>query len=125
MISKELLSEVLNRDLPYIETRDNVVYFEDFGSMTGVLTKHINIYELAHKCKEWANKHKLTNPIVVDKQLKLYSYVDRFGGHCRIKLFPAQSDATDKLFSELTEPEAVFKACEWILKKKLGEQNED
>ena len=74
----------------------------------------INIYELAHKCKEWANTKKHT-VMVVDEQVKLLSYIDRFGGHCRIKLFPMQPNSDDISFHEKSEPEAIFKACEWIL----------
>ena len=107
MISKELLSEVLGSNI-YMKQDGYEGYME-----------HSNIYELAHKCKEWANKFSHKEE-VVDKQVKLLSYTDRFGGHCRIKLFPAQPDETDVSFHADTEPEAIFKACVWILKQKQG-----
>ena len=116
-ISKELLSEVVGKEVKEIrwvkEHKSQMQY--DVEADMDYTT--INIYELAHKCKEWANKYQ-HEAEVVDKQVKLLSYTDRFGGHCRIKLFPAQPDCTDVSFSEPTEPEAIFKACEWILQQK-------
>ena len=56
-ISKELLSEVLgftsgNVFVKEVETRNNdIEYLCNVGGWT-----LLNIYELAHKCKEWARK---------------------------------------------------------------------
>ena len=62
MISKELLSEVINKKIQHIvtdtkeihykirsdvKTTEIAVYYENRWNI-------INIYELAHKCKEWA-----------------------------------------------------------------------
>ena len=57
MISKELLSEVLSLNvLAILKTLNGEVYYlfdESCGNLVSRETK-INIYELAHKCKEWA-----------------------------------------------------------------------
>lgn len=119
MISKKLAIEILGFGIQEIKVSANSknLLYTNYEEPRMQDWKYINIHELAHKCKEWANKYSL--PVeVVDKQVKLYSYVDRFGGHCRIKLFPAQTDRTDMSFHEDTEPEAIFKACEWVREHK-------
>ena len=111
MISKELLSEVLDLkrvDDIYIE--DNILYFCK-------LNKGINIYELVHKCKEWAyTKYKiiLTSKLF-DYQIKnIFDCYLETGEKSRenIRNF-AHPD-----FISNTEPEAIFKACQWILENK-------
>ena len=97
MISKELYEAVIELDYRYI-TREE--YDE------------INIHELAHKCKEWA----------YNKGFMLLS-----GLYIRGKIWceiykPLDLNNTITQFGEDTEPEAIFKACEWILKQK--ENNE-
>ena len=87
MINKELLSKVLDNEVPYqvkvhkiIIKNNSLNYFynsKDSGGGLFEANEYINIYELAHKCKEWA-----------------------------LIRFLAES-----------EPEAIFKACQWILDK--------
>ena len=117
IISRELLSEVLNIENERISKRvdrfcfpsDNIItvayYMEDGW-------QHLNIYELAHKCKEWA----LTNGYRLCSYPKL-----TISGH------PYMCDVfngigSDKkcliIIGEDTEPEAIFKACQWILDNK-------
>lgn len=93
-----MLSEVLKiNQIDDIYIEDNTLYFCE-------LNKGINIYELAYKCKEWANKQDYDNNCFVTI---LYENItsraiiteDGFG------------------FYANTEPEAIFKACEWILKE--------
>lgn len=117
MISKELLSEVLNitavcDDISNIELTANTITFiedywdEDEGS--GFYRSHsINIYELAHKCKEWANKQGYK---------KVYSgiYESTDQGSMYICILDS-NDTNCKDFWADTEVEAIFKACEWIL----------
>lgn len=117
MISKELLSEVLNKkviddDISNIEIKDNTLTFiedywdEDEGS--GFYRNHtINIYELAHKCKEW----------ITSKDYYLSTFID-FGVDnyfCKIKWFNSEYIIQNKKFIADTEPEAVFKAAQWVL----------
>lgn len=61
----------------------------------------INIYELAYKCKEWA----------FGKMFFLSSGFDTDGAFCLDRM-------NSKSFIAETEPEAIFKACQWILENK-------
>lgn len=111
MISKELLSIILDE---YIETvlinkkdnTDNNIYYCDFETTDYIDCFAINIYELAHKCKEWADKQNFA--------IKSYIW---FGKGKSIF-----TDLEDKVYSTMfdaeTEPEAIIKACEWILQNK-------
>jgi len=91
MISKELLSEILGEEV-------KEVYGEQ-SYMLCYLSSDIyaiNIYELAHKCKMWAKKQGYW----------LYSSIDV----CDIW----EENINIKNVQETNEPEAIFKACEWI-----------
>ena len=104
--SKELISEVLSKEVE--EER-----FIDSNSLTYVnsgIYEDINIYELAHKCKEWAkSKH----------------FID-IDSHCDCARWGAKATSHngrpsvfyEQVFIGSTEPEAIFKACECILSQK-------
>ena len=107
MISKELLSEVLEKEVSLWD-KESIV-----GSLLEVgihlpsgrrLYKTINIYELAHKCKEWALKQGYfiysTNELAYIKTLNLEILPNVFSN------------------GEDDETTCIFKACEWILQKK-------
>ena len=109
IISKELLSEVFNKEVEYVES--NLCYFEEYTScMQGITFKdeprtYWNIHELAHKCKEWARA----------KGYELYSaYIDINASIC--ELFGINFIELE--FNSDTEPEAILKACQWILDNK-------
>lgn len=130
-ISKELLSELL-KDL--FEVEINVKDFEIQGNdlywnvqdiyncnypiiqncnypIIHDLNK-INIYELAHKCKEWAIRKGFVlssypNIMTCEYACDL-SVVTSESGQCRYEL---------TMFKD-AEPEAIFKACQWILENK-------
>ena len=122
IISKELLSEILDKkavvdDISNIELKENTITFiedywdEDEGS--GFYRNHTtNIYELAHKCKEWALSKGY---ILMSKPRTSSSFATCVfckNGKC---------DYEDDLWNDFragTEPEAIFKACEWILNQK-------
>ncbi len=134
MISNKLLSSVLSELLEKVNTRrvkdwsvpikhfdsivikDNKVYFHESKQNTfpykPVEEHTINIYELAHKCKEWAvnlspNKHALSSyPRWGD--IRNYKKTNGFYYICQHLVSGAQFEAE-------TEPEAIFKACEWLL----------
>ena len=118
MISKELLSEILNNKKKY----DSNLYIEPivrikyegsgikYNFSDGVINKsslmhdgEINIHELAHKCKDWAFvKHDyIISSYNKGSESVATFYNKDFGVFC----------------SE-TEPEAIFKACQWILDNK-------
>ena len=113
MISKELLSEVLGKDVSDVSiVMNNINYViednetqEDDELVYIDLGMNINIYELANKCKEWA----------YNQNFYIYSIVSFAGeGWCYI----TKEDNIEKrlkTFIADTEPEAVFEACEWIL----------
>ena len=72
----------------------------------------INIYELAYKCKEWAvnlrpNKHALSS---YPRWGDIRNYKKTNGSYyiCQHLVSGAQFEAE-------TEPESIFKACEWLL----------
>ena len=112
MISKELLSEVLGLCCGVKSIRNSeVVYW--FNCIGEVRESSINIYELAHKCKEWALNY------MVDKEIQstgcIISSWTHTGdkGHARILII-------DEKFIANTEPEAIFKACQYIMENKCG-----
>ena len=102
-ISKELLSEVLNHTV----ILEIDIDFED--SKVGYLLDNknwyfINIYELAHKCKEWAFKQG-------------YSYLGNKGLiniYSKTKTIVAIMDENVVNWFDVY---IDFKACEWILKE--------
>ena len=112
--SKELLSEVLNIHIglielkPILENNKTDVAYLLKGSQNTAQEVHrnhkrINIYELAHKCKEWAHK--------LGFMVQSYQYNTK----ARVDLL--KSCDIDEIFIEETEPEAIFKACEWIMEQ--------
>ena len=116
MISKELLSKVLKESVlsirPYIEddtVHKNIIMYECGKNTYGL----IGIYELAHECKQWALNY------MVDKEIQstgciISSWIHTGGkGHARILVI-------DENFIADTEPEAIIKACEWIMENKCG-----
>jgi hypothetical protein len=79
-------------------------YKNNDGYESKSIGTYINIYELAHKCKEWL-KNNVSN-----------SFSGFDNGHrffCHIENYNIQDR-----FYEDTEHEAIFKACQWILDTK-------
>ena len=112
MISRELLNEVY----PIDETTETYVGIQEstgrimwFRKEYNDCISEINIHKVAHKCKEWAIKYS---------GWTLQSYTNERGsGICRIKVGDGQE--INKLIAS-SEPEAIFKACEWIMENKCG-----
>ena len=71
----------------------------------------INIYELAHKCKEWAFKqgYELFSRILSNDNQPF--------GNCVVYRVEADLEESLHIVNDNTEQEAIFKACEWILKE--------
>ena len=104
IISKELLSEVLghnqidNIELLYDDTILEFTYIDDNQE----IGDDINIYELAHRCKEWA----------LASHIRLWSVKDdNNSAICRI------NSREKEEFYAYTEAEAIFEACQWIYDK--------
>lgn len=71
----------------------------------------INIYELAHKCKNWAFKqgYELFSSILSnDNQMR---------GNCLVIRVESDHETVLKITNADTELEAIFKACEYIMEK--------
>lgn len=119
MISTELLSIILNIKVLKVEIKGKFVHFysntqvsycifgSTYDSRYACYNQTMNIYELAHKCKEWAlkNEHNLLSYLsdrngIQESFVQLYNY----------KTFITTIHAD-------TEPEAIFKACDYILKE--------
>ncbi len=107
-MTKELLKEVLGMyATPYdIVLKDSKVLFT-WDNSSGSADDAINVYQLAHMCKEWA-KHKGYN--LYSSVGGLLSPID--GGYVELKRYSLVSE----YYGE-TEPEAIFKACGWILEQ--------
>jgi len=111
MISKELLSEILgNYDFSdYIVLNCELSYHKGHYS--------INIYELAHKCKERAYKHKglvFSKHCVTPDDLTQHTYSFEATG---VLYRGHPSKTLVKNFIEDTEPEAIFKATSYIIEQ--------
>ena len=121
MISKELWIEVINPDFKSDVFKDGIIetfelenntlkvcIFSESNNInckgTGLYTPYnINIYELAHKCKEWAIKYIANIGSGYDKDKEFYWCI------CNNGEFQFYAD---------TELQAIFKACEWLLDNK-------
>lgn len=116
MISKELLSEVLGyRVLSNILIQEEIIIklnFEYF--QTKYENDEINIYELAHKCKEWAlsKGYELRTSTIGIVDVYDHIYIDKEDGLTGV-FINCRKEAD-------TEPEAIFKACEYIMENKCG-----
>ena len=107
IISKELLSEVLGvyvRDGWYFDCELLIYTNDKILGLDENYHSQINIYELAHKCKEWA----ISKGWVLHEVRNLKEYIIYFSGDFRE---PSNDFRAD------TEHEAIFQACEWILKE--------
>lgn len=98
MISKELFIKVTGINVSNVTFENSRIYYDDFTA----IEKEINIYELANKCKEWAYS---TYGIMIQS----YPYCGK-GRADAIKGLKV-----DEVFKEKTEPEAIFKAAQWVL----------
>lgn len=117
--SKELLSEVLKVEITYLtdELDENMLPYQ-VASQEG--WSKINIYEIAHLCKEWAyDKGYIINTALEPLTHKVSWQYDLFKLRYEkidmvMDIPPTQHFIITKAYD--TEPEAVFKACERILK---------
>jgi hypothetical protein len=119
--SKELLSEVLGERIREFDIKGSVLEiivlrdcnFAPYNHPPRIqkdcgIIKDINIYELAHKCKEWAMARGYFIYSSCDGDTIL---INDDGND--ITKFADQPQAD-------TEPESVTKACEWLLIKLKG-----
>jgi len=132
MISKELIKEVIQEEPDHIELirgskwENNIKQTILLSYNNGEEPIEINIYELAHKCKEWAikNKYQMYSGITTVAseirknyffcaiKTKVYAYNKEYS-NC----LPMFLNNFQHIIIADTEPEAIFKACEYILKE--------
>ncbi len=118
MISLELLTtvsglEILDLCEIPLRKKHNTIGFNYKDIEIGNNYDEINIYELAHKCKEWA--------LSLGYVFSIYSFNFSFNTEQehRVRLLIGNevvywgNDSCDE-----TEVEAIFKACQWILENK-------
>ena len=124
LISKELLSEIENYRVDYFDMfDDNIVYYTNHligVDDNRVEENNVTIYELAHKCKEWAIKqgYSLRSCIHDDgSHERYYSICDilkpLYDSSCLFDTLLKTTEAN-------TELEAIFKAGQWILDKRIS-----
>ena len=111
MISRELLSEVLGVDFEIKDFRilENIAWIDDKPPVSNGYKgwrKTINIHELAHMVKEWAYAEGY-----VIKSYRCFTCHDDYKVTVMFDTKTIHSDCAK------SEPEAVFKAGEWILKE--------
>ncbi len=100
MTDKKLLSEVLNINVTDTKVVDNYIIYNTHYK--------INVYELANLCKQWALKNT---------GYRLKSYInDKGTGICDVRVGDGRT-LTRKIVPN-SEPEAIFQACNWIIKQK-------
>ena len=114
-ISKELLSEVLKYEVDVFLgiNKNEIDYTCCRDESEGYVDISINLYEFACKCKEWAeNKGYII--FSKNKECLIYSIDEVYDV---IECLNQYED----YFEADTECEAIFKACEWILKNKAND----
>ena len=103
MISKELLSEVLNLNVAEVgdvTSQVNLWFLYDDNE-----SNYFNIYEIMYKCKLWA----------ISKNYRLITNVNyELDGECKIY---KNNNVLIKHVIRDTEFSAVSDACEWLLQQ--------
>ena len=129
IISKELLNLVLDLEIhefKIIGDKDNVIFYHTKNAFMPM--GDINIYELAHKCKEWCRKTHgyivdsgYNTDIIEDEEICSNCLeVDIWEANVYKITITSQRDYIKKvgIFARDTEPEAIIKATEWVAKEK-------
>ena len=112
MINIKLLSEILKKDVIKCSIMNkhtkcvNITYYphDDFN-YTSITTE--NVYELANMCKEWAYQQEYEVASAKDSKNSYYCETYCFLGGIYVPRVV-----------EKTEPEAIFKSCEFILENR-------
>jgi len=123
MISNELLGKVLEievNDIDYSDYIKDTVYFTTHSRGINNEEDNINIYELAHKCKEWAYRSSYDKSPTIESYLNSIDSVHSGNkATACVHFYGVHTDGStlQKVFNAPTEPEAIFKACEWILQQ--------
>lgn len=106
-MTRELFIEIFETDIRAVNNIENYdVIIEDeevylLNRNTLFILDEICIYKAQHKCKEWAYKNGYS---LSSEYLNVYS-------ECVID---KHNDGIGEAFESDTEPEAVFKATQWV-----------
>ena len=118
MISKELLSEVLDYDVDKytIVSSSEITQIRIWKKDAEMWDyRSYDIYHLAHKCKEWAWNNFGLNIFIEKHTFDLYEASIKI---CRFNNKLGSYNSFCSYYpKEKTEVEAIIKACEWILKE--------
>ena len=108
-ISKELMSEVLNYEVDTVLgiNKNEIDYTCCRDENEGYIDISINLYEFAFKCKDWALKKEVMIHSSPTQKKESTAIVQSFD---MSKFYYGQNQ-----FYALTEPEAIIKACRWVL----------
>lgn len=113
-ISRELIKAVLEKETETLSKDFNFTINEDYIEFSddGEIQFEYCIYKFAFKCKEWA----FSKRYIISSGLTPVLGVNKDGW---AEVFSSSSPLDGKLrtFKQLSEPEAVFKACEFVLKE--------
>ena len=117
MISKELLSEILGFEVSGFCLALNETFIEVYDDSRD---ERISIYELAFECKKWAflkwyDIETSINSLGLDENGNPIYVGYAFLSSMKDKEHIIDRNKYIKEFEANSEPEAVFKACEWIL----------
>lgn len=83
--------------------KNNILSYSYFRKDHEWAIKEINIYELAYKCKEWADKQNFA----------IRSYI--WFGKGKSTTVDLEDNIPNKGFEAISEVEAIFQAAEYIL----------
>lgn len=118
--STELLTLILDKKLTDVSIKTkNIVGMQSFEVLSyrplydNASFREINLYELAHKCKKWA----------LSKEWHINSKLNENGASSYVCWNQDICNFTGEYFVANTEPEVIFKACQWILNDQVN--NED
>lgn len=117
--SKELLSEVLGKDVCKVKEIENNTLIYGCLVHDGWYDE-INIHELANKCKEWAYRkgYSLISGVFIVADDNGNAVFDYFNS-CLINYIEKENrNQVLNNFKSDTEAESILKACEWIIKNK-------
>ena len=118
MISKELLSIVMCDKIERFRILNNIAHVYYINDEQEYF---ISVYELSYRCREWArnNNYQVSacRPVVPDDEGKAVinywykSYIFKF----ELGAYHGPEQILEFDVNCSSEPEAIFRACEWIL----------
>lgn len=116
-VSKRLVEAVLEKELFLehlwgIDKNSLLYYTEENGG-----GEYINVHELSYLCKVWAyeNGFTINSSVYAASSLKNGKRTYRIFGV--VNMIKDYECSFEKIFAN-SEPEAIFKACQWILDNK-------